>query len=674
MAVLPMKRISIYGLKKDRKQILELVQRMGAIEVKSEKLPKDKESVFTQMDTSQAKSTFETSIRNLTNAVEILDSVVKPSGGLLASLNGKDAISVDDYYETAKDAVNVTKTAARINALKKSIDDNKADIIRHQTAIEALKPWVALDISMRVKGTASTSVFIGTLPDDYTEEKLKGELAKALPDVNAVDCEVISHSTQQSCIFVICHAKFGEKVEAALRNMGLSYPAQPSKQSPSERIKILEGKIRKCEEKIAKDTKEIEALAPERQKLLYSIDYFTMRTDKYEVLGGLWQSAHVFIITGYIPAEDSERIKAGLESKFNCFAELDDVSEKDTPPVKLKNNKFSAPVESVIESYSLPGKGEMDPTSITSIFYYVLFGMMLSDAAYGLIMFLGCAFILLKFKNLEEGMKKFLTMFFYCGISTTFWGFMFGSFFGDAIDVVAKTFFHYSGPQLTPCLWFAPMEKPMQLLMFSFLLGIIHLFAGLACSAYQSIRAKKYLDAVYDVLLWYLLIGGLLLLLLAMPMFAEMTQLSFTLPSVFAKIGGIMAGIGAVGIVLTGGRESKSPVKRLLKGLYALYGVSSWLSDILSYSRLLALGLATGVIAQVFNQMGSMLGGNVVGAIVFILVFLIGQTLNIGINALGAYVHCNRLQFVEFFGKFYSGGGEKFSPFEARTKYFKIKD
>ena len=153
-----------------------------------------------------------------------------------------------------------------------------------------------------------------------------------------------------------------------------------------------------------------------------------------------------------------------------------------------------------------------------------------------------------------------------------------------------------------------------------------------------------------------------------------MTQLGFTLPAAVGNVALVLAAIGAVGIILTSGRESKSPVKRLLKGLYGLYGVSSYLSDILSYSRLLALGLATGVIAQVFNKMGSMAGGGVAGAIVFILVFLVGHSLNIGINLLGAYVHTNRLQFVEFFGKFYEGGGEKFRPFSAKTKYFKISE
>ena len=200
-------------------------------------------------------------------------------------------------------------------------------------------------------------------------------------------------------------------------------------------------------------------------------------------------------------------------------------------------------------------------------------------------------------------------------------------------------------------------------MLFSFLVGIIHLFAGLGAQFYQLAKQGKWLDAIYDVVFWYLLVGGAIIYLLSMQMFADMVALSFTLPASVGTAGIIAAGIGAVGIVLTSGRSSKSIGKRFLKGLYGLYGVSSYLSDILSYSRLLALGLATGVIASVFNQMGAMPGNNPLGVIIFIFAFVVGHTLNIGINVLGAYVHTNRLQFVEFFGKFFEGGGRKFAPF-----------
>ena len=127
-------------------------------------------------------------------------------------------------------------------------------------------------------------------------------------------------------------------------------------------------------------------------------------------------------------------------------------------------------------------------------------------------------------------------------------------------------------------------------------------------------------------------------------------------------------------ILLMSGRANKNWGLRIALGAYDIYGVTGWLSDVLSYSRLLALGLATGVIANVINMMASMNGKSVVGAIIFVVVFILGHTLNILINLLGAYVHTNRLQYVEFFGKFYDGGGKPFTPFKAINRYVEIKE
>ena len=326
----------------------------------------------------------------------------------------------------------------------------------------------------------------------------------------------------------------------------------------------------------------------------------------------------------------------------------------------------------MVEGYSLPGRHEVDPSAVMAFFYYVLFGMMLSDAAYGLLTVVGSAFALRKFPDMELKMRKTLRMFLFCGISTTVWGVLFGSYFGDAIPVIAQTFFH---TEITvPALWFEPLDDPMRLLIFSFGVGVAHLFTGLGVQFYQLAKQKKYADALYDVVFWYLLVGGLIVVLLSTEIFQNIAELPFVVPGPVAAVAGVLAGIGAVGILFTAGRESRNPVKRFLKGLYGLYGVSSYLSDILSYSRLLALGLATSVISTVFNQLGAMLGGGVVGAIFFAVVFLIGHSMNMAINLLGAYVHTNRLQFVEFFGKFYEGGGRAYAPFAANTKHFQIKE
>lgn len=669
MAVMPMQRIGIYALKSRRKPILELIQRRGVVEIHAEKA---EDAVFRQTDTAPAKARFENNTSTLQAALEALDKLEPEKKSLLAPLEGRTPILLSRYEETAGAAGKTLRAASRVNALWKKCADDRAEILRLEAQIRMLEPWSRLDVSMRTTGTASTAAFIGSFPAEYTEEALKAEIARGAPEIDGVAVEVLSAGTQQTCAFLLCHASNGAKLEAFLRSIGFTYPADRSKKPPQARMQDLNARIEKLRAEIDGAEAEIRTYAALRGAMQYTIDYFSMRIEKYDVLGRLWQSPHVFVITGYIPAESAPALEKELTEKFEAYVELETPAEDEDVPVKLKNNAFAAPVEGVLESYSMPGRKEIDPSTLMAVFYYFLFGMMLSDAGYGLIMVIGCGIALAKFKNMEESLQKFLKMFLYCGISTVFWGAMFGSFFGDAVTVIGKTFFNVD--IAIPALWFTPLNEPMRLLLFSFLIGVIHLFAGLGAQFYQLARQGLWKDAIFDVVFWYMLVGGGILYLLSMQMFADMVSLGFTLPAAVGTAGAIAAGIGAVGIVLTAGRESRSPFKRLLKGLYGLYGVSSYLSDILSYSRLLALGLATGVIASVFNQMGAMLGNSPAGVAVFVFAFLVGHTLNLGINVLGAYVHTNRLQFVEFFGKFFEGGSRKFNPFSAKTKYFKITE
>jgi len=178
-------------------------------------------------------------------------------------------------------------------------------------------------------------------------------------------------------------------------------------------------------------------------------------------------------------------------------------------------------------------------------------------------------------------------------------------------------------------------------------------------AAYMEIRNGHFMDAVFNQFDWYLLIIGLFMLLGNM----------FNMPQM-AVVGKYMAIAGAFLIVL-GPFLNKTGVGRL-SGIYDLYGITSYLGDILSYSRIFALCMSSAVIAQVFNELGSLFGGGIVGWVLFIIIALVGHTLNFLINALGSYVHSCRLQYVEFFGKFFEGGGEPFNPFERKTKYVQI--
>ena len=214
----------------------------------------------------------------------------------------------------------------------------------------------------------------------------------------------------------------------------------------------------------------------------------------------------------------------------------------------------------------------------------------------------------------------------------------------------------------------------MRLLIFCMLFGCIHLFSGLALKGVEMLKDHDVVGFVSDVLAWFAFLLGLIFMLLPSELFAGISGMTFSFPAFMGPLAKGLAIGGMLVILFMSGRANKNIAIRIALGAYDIYGITGWLSDVLSYSRLLALGLATGVIANVVNMMGSMAGGGVVGAILFIVVFIFGHTLNIAINALGAYVHTNRLQYVEFFGKFYDGGGLSFKPFKTANRYTEIKE
>lgn len=668
MAVLKMQKINLCAMKKNRKRILEAVQAMGVVEVSSWQ---DEMEGFRKMDTSAQKSQFEKTAATIDQALEILEKYAPEKKGMLASLAGREFVSSQTFHKAMQDKNLYLSVANEIVQLEKSMAENHANILKMNTKIDNIMPWVSMDIPMNTTGTKNTDVLIGTIEREVTQEQIYEILAANASEAD-VDVTVISMSRNQTCLVVICLKKDRECVEDALRTEGFARVPFLSRKDPAKRIEVLKEKISKLEEENREAEAKMTDLAVNREDLGLISDYFRIRAEKYRVLGNLAQSENTFFISGYVPEKEAGKVADILENRFDAMVEICDPDEGEEPPVQLENNVFSASTEGVVESFGLPKKGEIDPTFIMSFFYVFLFGLMLSDAAYGLIISLACGIVLWKYKGMEEGLKKSLRMFFFCGLSTLFWGLMFGGFFGDLVKVVANTFFHKD--MTLQAVWFEPLNDPMRLLLYSLLFGIIHLFTGLGIKGYMMIKDGRYLDCLYDVGFWFALLIGLLLLLIPSELFASIAGQTFIFPAFVNVLAKVLTIIGLAGIILMSGRRKKNPALRIALGLYDIYGITSWLSDVLSYSRLLALGLATGVIAQVVNSMASMMGDGILGAIFFIVVFIIGHTLNLAINLLGAYVHTNRLQYVEFFGKFYEGGGRPFEPFKQNTKYIRIKE
>lgn len=669
MAVLQMQRVSICALKKDRKAILEKIQSLGIMEMNP--IAEDEEG-FEKMDTLSAKQDFEKKTHLTEAALLVLDEYAPEKTSMLSSLEGKKLLSQEQFQEAIERKEEAIQNANTLIAKSKEIAEKKAAVLKLENQIEVLQPWLLLDVPMTYEGTKKVALLLGTMAVDMTLERVYQLVEEHSPEENLhMEVQVIGKDKDALYLAVFCMREDARKVEEALRTGGFVRPSQIAEEIPAREKENLERQIESLKKEIDEAKEDIVGYKDKRKDLKVVGDYFRMRADKYQILGTIPQSQRTFLVSGYVPEKVVPAIEKAIGEKYDCVIDVEELGDEEEAPTLLENNGFSDCVEGIVESYGLPKKGEIDPTTIMSFFYVFFFGMMLSDAAYGAIIAIACFVLLKKFPRMSESMNKSIKLFMYCGISTIVWGVLFGGYFGNIVDIVSQKFF---GTTVTiDALWFMPLNDPMKLLVYSMLFGVIHLFVGLGIKGYLCLRDHKVMDFFCDVVLWFLLLIGLILMLLPSDIFASIAQTKIVFPAAVHMLAKILAIVGAAGIVLMSGRSSKNPGLRLALGAYDLYNITGWLSDVLSYSRLLALGLATGVIASVINQMIGMFPNNVFGIILFVVFFVVGHALNLAINLLGAYVHTNRLQFVEFFGKFYEGGGRPFQPFHSNTKYVDIQ-
>lgn len=584
-----------------------------------------------------------------------MDSLEKYDKRKKALFKTRKEITADEFqHKVDASEKDVDEIIASTSSAIKRITDCKSEINKLELTVKGLEPWRSLDVPLNKSETKNSYIFMGMVP---VKTNISSLLNNVLERASSSVIQQIGSDKNEIYLFLICLKEEKTSALEALREFGFALVSlEDNKGTAAEAIDTYQNKIESLKKQISSDEKVLEKNALRIQDIECVYDDILIRRDRSKAVSDMINTKKVFCMDGWLPTHKSDEISK-LFDKYGCYYEISEPIKSDETPILLKNNKFASPFEAVTEMYSLPLATEVDPTPLLAPFYFLFFGMMLSDAAYGIILALGCFIVMKKFK-LEGVMKKMISLFFLCGISTFFWGVMFGGWFGDFIPVFTKTFF---GREIVvnPA-WFDPLEEPMKLLIFSLILGAIHLFVGMGVQGYMLIKNGKPWDALFDIGLWYLLLIGLVLF-----------GIGGTLTPAVVLIGKWMSIVGAVGIVVTGGRNKKG-FGKITGGIGSLYGVTGYLSDVLSYSRLLGLGLATGVVAKVVNILGSLAGNGIVGFIVFLLIFLIGTVFNIAINALGAYVHSCRLQYVEFLGKFYTGGGKPFEPFIGNTKFVKI--
>ena len=684
MAILNMKRIEILGLQKDRKKIIEFVQRQGCVQLDE---MQEEGQHFTNLPTQQTVTQLERYESTVDSALEVLNRYTSGKGGLLDSFAPREEMSTTEYLEKSKKVDETLGKCKQLNALYKKIQDSKVEIARAETAIDQVRPWETLDIPSSFKGTADTQAFIGTIAEPLDREGVLTKIVEADPEAQG-EVEIVSADKNQTCLVAICHKDNAKTFEQALRTAGFVAVSDATKHPPKVRIERLTKQIEQCNADIAEAEEAIKSYDDSRDDIAFLRDYLTLRTDKYKVLDKVSVDDSVFVISGYIPETKAEGLKNKLESKFDTAVNLSDVDNSaDEVPVAVHNNKLGMTMENITNMYAFPSHKDIDPSFIMTTFYYLLFGLMLGDAGYGLVMTFLCLFVKFKYK-LEPRKRATVNYGLGCGLSTTFWGAMQNSWFGDLPKWIANGLKSNEPTDFISThhlYWFDPLQNTTRFLLLCFFIGILHLILANCINLYKMSKQGMAFEGFFEVVPILLILVGIIPVINSYIGGGALAEIPSTQPidnmiNAAAPVLYILLIIGAIGVVVGPAIvriKQKSSVGKVLGGLggglYGLYNAASgYLGDILSYARLLALGLCTGVIASVINQLGATPGGG--NWFLFIIIFIIGHTINLGINLIGAYVHTNRLQYVEFFSKFYEGGGNPFTPLSAQSQSFVFKE
>ena len=649
MAIVKMKKLRLLAIKSQRDELMRRLQLMGCVQVNEP--GKAEGEIELGRESSDAPRCRE-ALRELGMALGLLDKYASVKDGLFSQRPEVQCSALmDDSGEDEHLAL-----ARKIIELDEEVKQVAAAESEKLNAIEALKPWLQLDIPLDFKGTRNSGAVFGSVPAPVDLSKLKAELEEKAECSQMYE---IYSDKEQHCILVFFHTDFKDAAMEVLRGSWFSPMALAGRSgTAAENSEAAQKELEELKAKREELSDAIAALKPHRDELKLAIDHMSAREAQAEAIGLLRSTRSTVVLEGWIPAENEKLLQQEL-SQFDCAWETEDPTEDETMevPIKLKNNKLTEPYNVVTEMYSLPAYNGLDPNPYLMPFFALFFGIMFADMAYGLLMVAVGIFALKKIKPTGT-IKNMMGMLIQCGISSFVIGVLTGGFFGDAVTVVAGIF----GKEVTLIPTFASINvagvsidlplnllegnNPLYVLILAMCLGAVHLAIGVGLGCYLKAKDKDWLGIVQD-LSWWVIFAGIGVMVL--------TGNSFLL-------------YFGIAVMVLGAFLGGKGIGRLTAVFGAVYnGATGYLGDILSYSRLMALMLAGSVIASVFNQLGS-LGG----LWLFIPVAIIGHALNFALNLIGCFVHTMRLQYLEFFGKWYRDGGRPFRPLSVKTKYVNI--
>ena len=635
-----MKKLSLIVLASDAERVMNSLAFLSCAEI--EKTDAVHGSLHVP-DMAEKRRETEQGLDALRFAIPYLSPDRKDKRGFLSgertSLRRSD---VESLPENARRALDGAYRAQQIEKELLSLGEERR---RQSERIRSASPWLGLDVALGFEGTEHTSAVFGTLPAS------EGEACRRLSEMGAFS-EIVCRETSTLSLFVLYAKRDEGEVMAVLSAAGFAKlrfakgTGTAAQEIENARLAIAQLDQR---EKLLLDEKK--ALAQRCADMETVYDILDTRLGILEQREKTAGTEHTVLIRGWIPAKQEKRLMTALAGHI-CSCELSDPEEGDDVPVQLHNPALADPFEALIGLYSYPKYGSFDPTLIAGIFFSIFFGLMTADVGYGFLITAGCL-ILLKRMKPRIGLARFLKMFAICGVFSMTAGVLFNGWFGDLPAQFAEKIL---GVDDFGGMWYLidPISDPITFFILSLVMGAVHLICGMVIKMGMLIRSGDVFSAVFDVGSWLVVFLGI------------------ALYAFVGTAGGIVALAGVLMVVLTHGRRQKNIVMKFFSGLLGLYDIVSYMSDLLSYSRVLALGLSSAVIASVFNVLATLGGSSAVSLVLFPLVFVLGHALNIALSLLGSFIHSSRLQYVEFFGKFYEDGGRPFSPMAPRLTYTEL--
>lgn len=646
MAIVKMKRVSLLGLNSERDQILKVIQRMGNLEITDLDGDQDENEVRVSPQIIEELEGVEAQLTELQFAIDFLNRYGSNKGGLFSVPN---EVSLEKLTEDLPDKQYISDVCKKCHDLDSQLNNLKTEQTRIVNAIPQFESWDDLKIPLEhIKDTKKTKILLGSV-DKGNVQSFETYFND---NMELLFLERVGSSKDQINYLMIYHESASLDVEDALKQFSFSKATFGGiTGTPSQNEQRLREDLKQIEKKrqsIDHDAREF-LTALNDIELMY--DAVSIDADRLRANNNISTTHSTFMLKGWIPESQTEHLVKKISNITPYYdIKFEDPAEDEVFPVAVNNPPIVQPFEVVTNLYSTPNSHELDPNAYMAPFYFVFFGMMLGDAAYGLILAILASYFTKKYKWQGDS-KRLGQLIALGGISTFIWGALYGSWFGDAGTMLG-----------IPPLWFNPLDEPVRMLILCFAMGIVQIFAGMAIKAYMNVRDGHPWAAVFDQGFWYVFLIGLIVFGLNK---SNTESTAYT-------VGKYMSIAGAVGLILTQGREEKNIFKKLVKGILSLYDITGFLSDVLSYSRLFALGLATGVIGMVLNKMAAILGSSPIGWILAVFILVVGHLFNIAINTIGAYVHASRLQYIEFFGRFFEGGGHAFKPLSIKTKYTQI--